>query len=126
MRPILHWLSEIDWAAIVGSALVLAFLIPVLLPGFEGWSAYEEARYQAAQNSPPISTSDAAALAAITGTLVVVNSGGTSAKITASGFRIYFGDGDLDGNARFMGFCRRWSGRETFAPGDNPEYEYSD
>ena len=135
--------------------------------------------------------------AAITGTLVVVNSGGTSAKITASGFRIYFGDGDLpmiervdtkrlpfidlgtgplllaagdsrlipfsalpgiapghendiivmksadadgmymyifghiqyhdlDGNARFMGFCRRWSGRGTFAPGDNPEYEYSD
>ena len=44
MRPILHWLSEIDWAAIVGSALVLAFLILVLLPGFEGWSAYEEAR----------------------------------------------------------------------------------
>jgi hypothetical protein len=260
-------LSEIDWTAIVGSVIALAFCVLVLFPGFETWSAHQEAQYQAAQSAPPISATDAAALAVayytkvlawftavlaivstfqlwllrrsedtankmatialtqtvaahrpilkvrhvrvetdaapafwtandlVKGSLVVVNSGGTRADIIGSGLRVYFGNDvlpmvdptgvkvlpfivlpvslaagdschipfsgtpeveagqdkntfmilkdkdsrgyfmyvighikyrDMDGNGRFMGFCRRWNGRGTFIAVDNSDYEYND
>ena len=33
---------------------------------------------------------------------------------------------DEDGNDRFMGFCRQWSGEGTFRAVNEPDYEYED
>jgi hypothetical protein len=57
IRKIKEWLSHFDWAAIVGSAIVLLFLVAVFVPATR-LAQYQPEYYQTDQGSPDQSAQD--------------------------------------------------------------------
>src|ERR1700733_13885854 len=87
VQRVRQWLSQFDWAAIIGSALALAFLIIVLLPVARE-REYQPNQYPAAEPTEQASIQDRSAerVAIYTGWLAIF----TALLTIVSAFQLWF------------------------------------